>query len=61
MTLPLFARSTVLSVTFVLHRMQNDKWNGVNPYPNETPLEKAARHKAKRAEAVALGIKNQGT
>jgi hypothetical protein len=41
--------------------MQNDKWNGVNPYPNETPIEKAARHKAKRAEAIALGIKNSGS
>ena len=40
--------------------MQNDKWDGVNPYPNETPLEKAARNKAKRAEAKALGITKSG-
>ena len=40
--------------------MQTNKWNGVNPYQNETPDEKAARHKAKRAAARALGIKKNG-
>jgi hypothetical protein len=40
--------------------MQNDKWDGVNPYAGETPLEKAARHKARRAEAKALGITKSG-
>jgi hypothetical protein len=40
--------------------MQTDKWDGVNPYAGETPLEKAARHKAKRAEAIALGINKSG-
>ena len=40
--------------------MQTDKWDGVTPYAGETPLEKAARHKAKRAEAIALGIKKSG-
>ena len=40
--------------------MQTNKWNGVNPHAGETPLEKAARHKAKRAAAKARGIKKNG-
>ena len=49
-TLPLFACSTVLSVTFVLHCMQTDSEPDPDPVPTKTPLEKAAKHKAKRAE-----------
>jgi hypothetical protein len=49
-TLPLFACSTLLSVTFVLHCMQTYSEPEPDPVPTKTPLGKAAKHQAKLAE-----------
>ena len=66
-TLPLFACSTVLSVTFVLHCMQTDSEPDPDPVPTKTPLEKAQSigftgggTPDQRAKRAALGIKKSG-